>query len=32
MPDGLVIDDEGGVWVALYGGAQVRRYSARGAR
>ena len=30
VPDGLVIDDEGGVWVALYGGAQVRRYSPEG--
>lgn len=27
VPDGLVVDDEGGVWLALYGGAQVRRYS-----
>ena len=30
VPDGIVIDDEGGVWVALYGGAQVRRYSPDG--
>ena len=29
-PDGLVIDDEGGIWLALYGGAQVRRYSPDG--
>ena len=29
-PDGLVLDDEGGVWLALYGGAQVRRYSPDG--
>ena len=29
VPDGLVVDDEGGVWLALYGGAQVRRYDAR---
>jgi sugar lactone lactonase YvrE len=31
VPDGLVVDDEGGVWLALYGGAQVRRYSPEGA-
>ena len=29
-PDGLAVDDEGGVWVALYGGSAVRRYSAKG--
>jgi sugar lactone lactonase YvrE len=27
MPDGLTVDREGGVWVALYGGSAVRRYS-----
>jgi len=30
IPDGLTIDDEGGVWVALYGGSCVRRYDDRG--
>jgi sugar lactone lactonase YvrE len=29
-PDGLTVDDEGGVWVALYGGSCVRRYDERG--
>jgi sugar lactone lactonase YvrE len=31
VPDGLALDDEGGVWVALYGGGQVRRYDPAGA-
>lgn len=29
-PDGLVVDSEGGVWVALSNGGAVRRYSAEG--
>ena len=30
MPDGLTVDDEGGVWVALYGGSCVHRYDDQG--
>lgn len=30
LPDGVATDVDGGVWVAMYGAAQVRRYDAAG--
>ncbi|HET8815166.1 MAG TPA: SMP-30/gluconolactonase/LRE family protein [Solirubrobacterales bacterium] len=30
MPDGLAIDAEGGVWVCLFGGGELRRYAPDG--
>jgi sugar lactone lactonase YvrE len=29
-PDGLTVDEEGGIWVALWGGGEIRRYAADG--
>jgi sugar lactone lactonase YvrE len=30
IPDGLAVDDEGGVWLSLWGGSSVRRYDPSG--
>ena len=30
FPDGLTTDEDGGVWVALFGGGEVRRFDASG--
>ena len=30
FPDGLTVDAEGGIWIALFGGGQVRRYTTKG--
>jgi sugar lactone lactonase YvrE len=30
MPDGLAVDSEGGVWVAVWGGSEIRRYAPNG--
>ncbi len=32
MPDGLAVDSEGGVWAALWGGGEIRRYAPDGRR
>jgi sugar lactone lactonase YvrE len=31
LPDGMTVDSQGGVWVCLFGGGQLRRYSPEGA-
>jgi sugar lactone lactonase YvrE len=31
-PDGLTVDEDGGIWVALWGGGVIQRYAADGSR
>jgi len=31
LPDGLTVDAEGGIWLALFGGGAIRRYRSNGA-
>jgi sugar lactone lactonase YvrE len=30
IPDGLAVDEDGGLWIALWGAGEVRRFTARG--